>query len=173
MPISGLKAQHNLTLSTNTCHYAAFTLADMCRASARSAAQGQGSGWSGKGQHMGNLRDRKHGAMPRINPKHYPAFILPHVEWRMDLELRLLSFPRLGREVKWVKAHTNERTAVQHGVSDTDRRGNEQADRAAQQVLAGVDGKQPLGKGFACLPAPFATSWEPLGRFLGKGKRSC
>eukprot|EP00971_Amphidinium_carterae_P252756 5018207-Amphidinium_carterae.1 len=33
-----------------------------------------------------------------------------------DLECRLLSFPRCGREVRWVKAHTDGRIAALHGV---------------------------------------------------------
>eukprot|EP00971_Amphidinium_carterae_P096642 1912854-Amphidinium_carterae.2 len=48
----------------------------------------------------------------------------------------------LGREVKWIKAHTDRRIAVLHGVSEVDRQGNERADKAANNVLAPVDGRQ-------------------------------
>eukprot|EP00971_Amphidinium_carterae_P078156 1546231-Amphidinium_carterae.1 len=52
-----------------------------------------------------------------------------------DLEQRLLSFPRLGREVKWIQAHTDSRSAALHGVTEVDRQGNERADKAANNVL--------------------------------------
>eukprot|EP00971_Amphidinium_carterae_P165252 3275700-Amphidinium_carterae.1 len=48
-----------------------------------------------------------------------------------DLEQRLLSCPRLGREVKWIKAHTDSKIAAVHGVSEADRLGNDRADKAA------------------------------------------
>eukprot|EP00971_Amphidinium_carterae_P066885 1324751-Amphidinium_carterae.1 len=72
----------------------------------------------------------------------------------LDLEQRLLTFPRLGREVKWIKAHTDRRTAVQHGVTEVDRQGNERADKAANTVLAPVDGKQSTWEKLLARPQP-------------------
>eukprot|EP00971_Amphidinium_carterae_P321313 6386245-Amphidinium_carterae.1 len=65
-----------------------------------------------------------------------------------DLECHLLSFPRCGQELTWVKAHTDGRTAAVNGVSELDRQGNAQADGAAQQVLGAVDGRQTIWQSY-------------------------
>eukprot|EP00971_Amphidinium_carterae_P134393 2663031-Amphidinium_carterae.1 len=83
-----------------------------------------------------------------------------------DLELRLLSFTRLGWEVKWVKVHTDGLTAAQHGVSELDRRGNAQADHAAQHVLPGVDCKQETWKRYRLFACVFRNFFGAIGPAL-------
>eukprot|EP00971_Amphidinium_carterae_P002595 51786-Amphidinium_carterae.1 len=57
----------------------------------------------------------------------------------------------------------NERTAAQHGVSELDRCGSEQADRAAQQMLAGIDCKQETWRSFRLLACAFRNYLGAIG----------
>eukprot|EP00971_Amphidinium_carterae_P298253 5926276-Amphidinium_carterae.3 len=69
---------------------------------------------------------------------------------RRDLERLLLSFPRSGREVKWVKAvpHADARSAAFHGVFEQDRLGNAQADAGAQKAIGNIDRGQTTWRRF-------------------------
>eukprot|EP00971_Amphidinium_carterae_P117533 2328388-Amphidinium_carterae.1 len=60
--------------------------------------------------------------------------------WVKDWRAGCVRLQKRSRKVKWIKAHTDRRTAAQHGVSEVDRQGNESADKAANNVLAPVDG---------------------------------
>eukprot|EP00971_Amphidinium_carterae_P049806 981837-Amphidinium_carterae.1 len=91
-------------------------------------------------------------------------------DWWKSSGLASESHVELGREVKWTKAHTGSRTAALHGVSEADRLGNDRADKAANEVLAAVDGRQDLWNRYRAFASKFRTLLGLIGPTLSERK---